>query len=135
MGELGIHGHIDVPYLGHQCSIGTSVVNRILHAVHEDILFVIWWMQNLLDFLSTKVAVGTGRAIELNGLVNGLGGPFAMPSIILKMVIVPIIIYLSYWIFKQNWGKSSGIGVMIVTNVEYLAVLTNNFAVLDRILD
>jgi hypothetical protein len=88
-------------------------------------------MQNLLDFLSTKIAVGAGRAIELNSLVNGLGGPFAMPSIILKMVIVPIIIYLSYRIFKQYWGKSSGIGMMIVTNVEYLceilAILTNNF--------
>jgi hypothetical protein len=103
--------------------------------VHEDILFVIWWTQNLLDFLSTKIAVGTGRAIELNSLVNGLGGPFATPSIILKMAIVPIIVYLSYRVFKQNWGKSSGIGMMIVTNVEYPVVLTNNFAVLDRIMD
>jgi len=46
----------------------------------------------------------------------------------LKIVIVPIIIYLSYRVFKQYWGKSSGIGMMIVTNVEYLAILTNNFA-------
>jgi hypothetical protein len=115
--------------------MGASVVNRILHAVHEDILFVIWWMQNLLDFLSTKIAVGTGRAIELNSLANGLGGPFAMPSIILKMLIAPITVYLFYRIFKQYWGKSSGIGMMIVANVEYLAILTNNFVVLDRIVD
>jgi hypothetical protein len=102
--------------------------------VHEDILFVIWWIQNLLDFLSTKIAVGTGRAIELNSLVNGLGGPFATPSIVLKMLIAPITVYLFYRILKQ-YCKSSGIGIMIVTNVGYLAVLTNNFAVLDRIVD
>ena len=123
-----------MPSLEHQWSIGPSVANRILHAVHEDILFVIWWIQNLLDFLSTKIAVGTGRGIELNSLVNGLGGPFAMPSIILKMLIAPITVYLFYRILKQ-YCKSSGIGIMIVTNVEYLAVLTNNFAVLDRIVD
>jgi len=102
--------------------------------VHEDILFLIWWVQNTLDFLSTKVAVGTGRAIEFNFLVNWLGGPFAVPSILFKMLIAPMTVYLFYTILKQ-YKQSSGIGIMIVTNVAYLAILTNNFAVLDRIAD
>jgi hypothetical protein len=103
-----------------------SVVSRILHAVHEEDLFAIWFMQNLLDVLSTRIAVGTGRAIELNILVNALGGPFTMPSLIMKMVIVPIIAYLFCGIFKQYRSKSMMIGV----NVMYIAILTNNFAVL-----
>jgi len=92
-------------------------------------------MQNLLDILTTKIAVGTGRAIELNFLVNWLGGPFAMPSIIFKMLIAPITLYLSYLMLKQYSGKSWGIGIMILTNVGYLAILTNNFTVLGRIVD
>jgi hypothetical protein len=107
-----------------------SLVSRILHAMSEDALFATWFMQNLLDVLSTRIAVGTGRAIELNILANALGGPFSMASLIIKMLIAPIITYLFYRIFKQCGNKSMAICMMIAMNAIYMAILTNNFAVL-----
>jgi hypothetical protein len=98
--------------------------------LYEDVLFAIWFMQNLLDVISTWIAVGTGRAIELNILANALGGPFSMASLIMKIVIAPITTYLFYRIFKQRGGKWIAMCVMIPTNALYVAILTNNFAVL-----
>ena len=102
--------------------------------MHEDVIFAIWFMQNLLDVLSTRIAVGTGRAIELNILVNALGGPFTMPSLIMKMLVLPIITYSFYRIFRQYGSRSMTICLLMIINVLYIAILTNNFAVLGRVL-
>jgi len=101
--------------------------------VHEDVTFVIWYLQNLLDVWITKIVIGTGKAIELNILVNALGGPFTMPSLALKTLIAPGIAYFLYRIINRCWGKPLGIRMTAVMNVMYIAILTNNFVVFNRI--
>ena len=118
----------------HQClNLDTSLFPTLLRILREDVEFSIWYLQNLLDVWITKIVIGTGKAIELNLLVNVLGGPFALPSLALKTLIAPGIAYFLYRVIRRSWGKSLGIRIMAVMNVMYVAILTNNFVVFNQI--
>ena len=110
-----------------------TLLCRSLRILREDVAFSVWYLQNLLDVWITKIVIGTGKAIELNLLVNVLGGPFALPSLALKTLIAPGIAYFLYRVIRRSWGKSLGIRIMAVMNVMYVAILTNNFVVFNQI--
>jgi len=92
------------------------------------ILVVALLILNLVDVVSTWIALSTGLGVEANPLVLLLGGPFSPIALFLKLIMIPTAILGVAWYMAR---KDLRVGIVTIAApvALYAAVVANNVMV------
>jgi hypothetical protein len=85
---------------------------------------------NLADAVSTWIGASSGKGVEGNFLVLMLGGQFSVPTLFLKLIVVPVAVTGVAWGVSHRFKDTRlGLAVILPAAAVYAAAVANNVIV------